>query len=192
MSLRKIELRHVALPLKMKIKHASREREISDNLIVAATLDSGETGYGEGVPRSYVTGETIETAFATLRSFDFSKHMGRPATFLDVIRKLESLELPETANDPRGMAGNSARCAFELAILDAYGHKFGLSLGDAATLVKADPVKGVLRQPMSATVERSHQHRLAKSASLRGRLGFTVFTKSKSKSESRDKTIRSV
>jgi muconate cycloisomerase len=48
-----------------------------------------------------------------------------------VVRRLEALELPETAADPRGMNGNAARCAIELALLDAYGRHFGASLGQA-------------------------------------------------------------
>ena len=40
-------------------EYRGHERSESDSLIVRATLDSGEVGYGEGVPRPYVTGETI-------------------------------------------------------------------------------------------------------------------------------------
>src|SRR4051812_45275185 len=57
MGLRAIELFHVAVPLKKPIRHASHERRSSDNLVVRATLDEGHQGYGEGVPRDYVTGE---------------------------------------------------------------------------------------------------------------------------------------
>ena len=127
MAIRTIELFHVALPLKTRVTHASHERTISDNLVVRVTLEGGQVGHGEGVPRPYVTGETIETTFATLSSFDFGRHFGRPDSYEAVVRRLEALELPETEADPRGMAGNAARCALELAILDAYGHRFGQS-----------------------------------------------------------------
>ena len=36
------------------------------------------------------------------------------------------------------MTGNAARCALELAILDAYGRQFGESLGRAVELARAD------------------------------------------------------
>jgi muconate cycloisomerase len=119
------------------VRHASFERTESENLIVRVTLDDGTTGYGEGVPRSYVTGETVDSAFADLESGDWSRIMGRPASFADVVVGLERLTLPRIEADPRGMAGNAARCALELAILDAYGRRFGEPLGRAVDLVRA-------------------------------------------------------
>jgi L-Ala-D/L-Glu epimerase len=135
MSIRALKLFHVAVPLKTRVKHASHDRTTSDSLVVRVTLDDGMTGYGEGVPRSYVTGETIATTFATLSAFDVARHFARPTGFADVVRRLEALVLPETAADPRGMAGNAARCALELAVLDAYGRRFHEPLSTALRLV---------------------------------------------------------
>lgn len=137
MSIRSVELFHVSVPLKSRVKHASHDRTSSDNLIVRVRLDDGTTGHGEGLPRPYVTGETIESSFDTLSSVDVARHVGQPSDIGDVVRQLESLELPETAADPRGMAGNSARCALELAVLDAYGRRFGTPLSGALRLVQA-------------------------------------------------------
>jgi L-Ala-D/L-Glu epimerase len=140
MTIQRVELFHVELPLKKKVRHASHERSASDSLIVRVTLHGGVEGYGEGVPRSYVTGETIETTFATLTAFDAAAHVGSPRAFGDVVRALETLVVPGNADDPRGMAGNAARCALELAILDAYGHRFGESV---ATAIRMADVPGV-------------------------------------------------
>jgi L-Ala-D/L-Glu epimerase / N-acetyl-D-glutamate racemase len=137
MSVRAIDLYHVAVPLKKMIRHASHERTTSDNLVVRVTLDDGRIGHGEGVPRSYVTGETIETTFATLARVDLARHMGHPSDYAEVVRRLEALRLPETDTDPRGMAGNAARCALELALLDAYGRRFGQPVGRAIALIDA-------------------------------------------------------
>ena len=67
-------------------------------------------GYGEGVPRPYVTGETLESAFAALEAHDWAR-IDRPAgrVFAQVVERLESLTLPEIESDPRGMFGNAAR-----------------------------------------------------------------------------------
>lgn len=140
MTLQSLDLFHVAVPLKKPIRHASYERTTSDSLVVRATLDDGRVGFGEGVPRSYVTGETIESTFRSLAQVDFARSLGRPASYEEVVRRLESLRLPETEADPRGMAGNAARCALELAVLDAYGRRFGASLGQA---VRAAEVAGL-------------------------------------------------
>ncbi len=63
------------------VRHASFERSDSENLVVRVTLSDGLSGYGEGVPRSYVTGETLESAFAALEAHDWARIIGRPASF---------------------------------------------------------------------------------------------------------------
>ncbi len=131
MSIQSIELFHVAVPLRKPIRHASHERTASDSLIVRTTLSDGTVGYGEGVPRSYVTGETIESAFSALLAFDTPRHVGDPANMEQVVQRLDSLILPETQADPRGMNGNAARCALELSLLDAYARHFGTSVTEA-------------------------------------------------------------
>ena len=55
--------------------------------------------------------------------------------------RLASLTLPENEADPRGMAGNAARCALELALLDAYGRRFGESVGRAVELADVEGLK---------------------------------------------------
>ncbi|AMV39453.1 dipeptide epimerase [Planctomyces sp. SH-PL62] len=137
-SIRRLTLYRVEVPLKKPVKHASHERTTSENLVVRVELDDGATGFGEGVPRSYVTGETIETTFQALEKCEWPRAIGRPGSFAEVVATLERLSLPEIDDDPRGMRGNAARCALELAVLDAYGRSFGVSLGEAVALATAD------------------------------------------------------
>lgn len=166
MPIRQLLLHHVAVPLKKPIRHASHERTDSDSLVVRVRLDDGTEGYGEGVPRSYVTGETIDTTFTSLASFDAAQQLGNPTDFADVVRRLEGLTLPETAGDPRGMFGNAARCALELAILDAYGRRFGESLGAALRFVDAPglqrrAVPGRVRYSGAITADSERKERVS-------------------------------
>ncbi len=140
-SVRKIDLLHLRVPLKTRVKHASHDRTESDNLAVRVTLDDGTEGHGEGVPRPYVTGETVETTFETLSALDCPGRLGRITSFEALIGRLETLELAETASDPRGMAGNAARCALELAILDAYGRLFRRPVSDAIRIAGTPDVR---------------------------------------------------
>ena len=141
MTIATLKLFKVAVPLKKVVRHASFERSVSENLVVRVTLSDGTAGYGEGVPRSYVTGETIETTFAALEAGDWSRIIGRPSNFAEVVERVQGLTLPEIESDPRGMAGNAARCALELAILDAYGRRFNESIGRAIELSRVEGVQ---------------------------------------------------
>ena len=147
------------------VRHASFERSVSENLVVRVTLSDGITGYGEGVPRSYVTGETLESAFAALETRDWARLIGRPESFAQVVERLETLTLLEIESDPRGMFGNAARCALELAILDAYGHRFAESIGRAVELAKVDGLRRFRESqacPMTAESHHGRSHHLVR------------------------------
>jgi L-alanine-DL-glutamate epimerase-like enolase superfamily enzyme len=138
MSISGITLYKIAVPLKKVVRHASKERSESENLIVKVALSDGTSGYGEGVPRAYVTGETLESSFAALQRQDWARLVGNPSGFDEVVKRMECLTLPEIESDPRGMAGNAARCALELAILDAFGRRFGEPVGRTVELAKIE------------------------------------------------------
>lgn len=152
LAIRRLTLFRVEVPLKKPIKHASHARTLSENLVVRVELESGHAGYGEGVPRPYVTGETVDSTFKALGTTDWARAIGKPADFAEVVSQLERLSLPEIDDDPRGMAGNAARCALELAILDAYGRAFGESIGRAVELASVD---GLERFPSPRPVRYS-------------------------------------
>ncbi len=149
---RSIDLYHVLVPLRKPIRHASFERASSDNLVVRVTLEDGTIGHGEGVPRPYVTGETIDSTFASLSSLDLPRLLDGPVDLLGLVRRLEAFTMPEAEADPRGMAGNSARCALELALLDAYSRREGRSVGEAVRMV--DSARDLL-QPEARPVRYS-------------------------------------
>ena len=130
----KVEIRHVRMTLKKKIKHASHDRATSDSIIVIVHLDSGQIGYGEGVPREYVTGESIESALACVKSWNLSEIAGSPKTYAELVNRLEAWTPATPVTDLRRIQANSARCAAEIAILDAFSRLFGVSIGDAVGL----------------------------------------------------------
>src|SRR5262245_24222903 len=115
----------VRIPLRKTIRHASHTRSETDNLIVRVTLADGTTGFGEGVPREYVTGETIESALALLRQSDLASQMEDCTDFDRAVGLAERLRLKDIPGDERHCQGNGARCTVELALLDAYGKHFG-------------------------------------------------------------------
>ena len=54
------------IPFVEAFSHSATERRWSDSVVVRVRDDAGTEGFGEGVPRPYVTGETVETMLAHL------------------------------------------------------------------------------------------------------------------------------
>ena len=57
-----VDVLTVELPFRFSFGHALAARSSSTNVVTRVALDDGTVGYGEGVPREYVTGETVESA----------------------------------------------------------------------------------------------------------------------------------
>lgn len=133
-----LEARHVRIPLRRKVTHASHTRTDTDNLVVRCVLDDGTVGHGEGVPRDYVTGETIDFSLDLLRRSDLPAQLADCPDFTTVVALAERLRLAPVPGDDRQIQGNAARCAVELAVLDAYGRAFGEPLMNVTKMVAPD------------------------------------------------------
>ncbi len=135
MRVKELTALHVRIPLRKPIQHASHTRTETDNLVVRCVLEDGAAGYGEGVPRPYVTGETIASALALLRHSDLPAQLESCCDFAAAAALAERLRLAPVAGDTRGCQGNAARCAVELALLDAFGRPFGEPLSTVTRLL---------------------------------------------------------
>jgi muconate cycloisomerase len=118
----RIDVLTATLPFRLSFGHALAARNESTNVYVKLTLDDGSVGFGEGVPREYVTGETVETAIAALVDRLGPALIGQSVDTADAV--------PRLLNDIGASRGSdsSAWCALELAALDAYGKHFGRSV----------------------------------------------------------------
>lgn len=130
-----LEARQVRIPLYRAIQHATLYRTETDNLVVRCKLSDGSVGWGEGVPRDYVTGETVDTGFDLLRRSDLGSQFERCDSFARAVAMAGRLRLAPVPGDDRDCQGNAARCAVELALLDAYGRAFGEPLMNVTRLL---------------------------------------------------------
>ncbi|MGI9508429.1 MAG: hypothetical protein ACR2QJ_03655, partial [Geminicoccaceae bacterium] len=73
----------VEIPMKISAEHALAERNVARNVLVAAHDSEGRTGWGECCPRSYVTGETLESVKDDLRETILPQLVGRTCADLD-------------------------------------------------------------------------------------------------------------
>lgn len=121
------------IPFVESFRHSSKDRTFSDSIIVRLVSDDGSVGYGEGVARPYVTGETVETAVAYMQQELWPKVAAtefaelRPGS--DPLAVLAPVDSALGSSDGAiVIAWHSARCAFELAIVDCLLIRHRLSL----------------------------------------------------------------
>lgn len=125
----RIDVLTAQLPFRFSFGHALAERAASTNVYVKLTLDDGTVGFGEGVPREYVTGETEDTAVAALCERYAPPLLGRRLRDPDdTARALDEL-LPAGGSRADRAVDGAAWCALELALLDAAGRLFGCPVG---------------------------------------------------------------
>ncbi|MCS7160983.1 MAG: enolase C-terminal domain-like protein, partial [Gemmatales bacterium] len=109
-------------------------------------LDDGTVGYGEGAPREYVTGESVADAPRWFQNRKLHRFLSflRPRSFAEAVEAIAELPWEYPADDERQCRGNAARCALELALLDAYGRYFRQPLSRATAVITPE-----LYQPRS-------------------------------------------
>ena len=117
-ALARLAVHHVRVPLRRRVSHASHSRRSNDTLLVRAELIDGRVGWGEGLPRPYVTGETIDTCLSLTDSLAGSlwESWDSPA---ELAARLHGPFLP--VEEPRPGFGNTVRCAVETALFAAAG-----------------------------------------------------------------------
>lgn len=110
-----VKIHKINLPFSFDFSHSLRKRSHVNNLIVEIIAEQGEIiGFGEGAPRSYVTGESPESSSKSIRRFiqqdTFPRELNDVSQIWNFIDDIT-----------RGREQNAAICALETALLDAIG-----------------------------------------------------------------------
>ena len=108
-----LEVHSFPVPFRVVFRHASASRARAENLIVAAHSDTGLVGYGEGCPRHYVTGETVESGAAFIKK--------QASSLIDDVTDVRSLRAWVEAHRDDIDRNPAAFCALEIALLDLLG-----------------------------------------------------------------------
>ena len=110
------------IPFHQTFSHALHSREESDAIVVKVSGSDGRSGFGEGLPRAYVTGENSDSMIARIRDF-LAPRIFQESFYpgWQTIEQLQSL-LPDWTQNLESnnsvIAWNAAFCAVELALLD--------------------------------------------------------------------------
>lgn len=114
------------MPFRFVFKHTSAARAASSNVIVRATDATSDgakraiVGYGEGCPRDYVTGETVEGAIHHLQEIVHDVALS--------VEDIGQLRAWIGANREVIDHNPAAFCALELALLDLFARRSGQSV----------------------------------------------------------------
>jgi L-Ala-D/L-Glu epimerase / N-acetyl-D-glutamate racemase len=174
MRIRQLTASIVRLPLKRAFVHASATRQESENVLLRCELTDGTAGWGEGVPRSYVTGETPEGCLAQLAATPLAEQLSADCrSWPDVVRLCENFAPRPDRDDPRGCYGNALRCAVELSILDAYGRLFRQPVSNVTRhYAPAAPIAGSNDNVRYSAVIDAGNEALPRKAIVRRLYGF--------------------
>jgi L-alanine-DL-glutamate epimerase-like enolase superfamily enzyme len=161
-AIRAVSARALEIPFKVSFAHASATRHATQSLWVEVQDEQGDTGYGEGCPREYVTGEALPDALA------FTASMGAQAR--DRVRDLDTLRVFVAEERAAIDAHPAAWCALELALLDLFGKRTGSSVEE---LLGLPPLSGAFRY--TAVLGDSSLQRFASELARYRQAGFRDF-----------------
>lgn len=118
----KIEAREVFIPFRTKYGHALKMHNGVSSIICKVYDKSGLVGYGESVPREYVTGESCKSVIEGIKKLS-KQFIGRDLTFDQFNSDLLGLSKSYSSPFP-----SCSFCALEGAILDLFGKRMNKSI----------------------------------------------------------------
>ncbi|MBI5722825.1 MAG: hypothetical protein HZA50_02620 [Planctomycetes bacterium] len=102
----RLEIYQTAIPMRT-FEHAAARRDVAEAVVVRMEFSDGRCGWGETLPRQYVTGETISSVAADIAGVIWPAIAGKAYAFA------RFCELPQRVEGGRCI--NAALCAIDLA-----------------------------------------------------------------------------
>lgn len=113
MIIEKIKIYNLKIPFSRTIKHRLYTRDVTESIIIVLQDNNGNQGFGEGTPREYVTGETLEES---LVAADLIAKQILNSSF-ETISELTTWLKAVGDSDPAD-THPAAFCAIETALMD--------------------------------------------------------------------------
>ncbi len=124
MRISSVSLHRLRIGLRSTFRHALSERSATETVIVALGAGSGLVGYGEILPRTYLTGERIERVLNETGPALAQQFLGQRFVEKNDVLLFLRTQLDGIGRDLACFAG------FEVALLDLAGQAFGFPVGE--------------------------------------------------------------
>ncbi|MGB4068083.1 MAG: enolase C-terminal domain-like protein [Nitrospira sp.] len=161
MPIKRLSIEPLKIPFKQAFVHASAVRTETESVLVTVTNANSVEGIGEGCPRRYVTGETVDSI---RRFIEVHREQWMTVTTIQQLRDWATEHTPIIDHNP------AAWCAIETACLDLFGKEAGLPI---EALLGLPPLRGQF-QYLAVLGTDSHQS-FAKQFQRYLSVGFTDF-----------------
>ncbi|MEM8668364.1 MAG: enolase C-terminal domain-like protein [Planctomycetota bacterium] len=116
-----MEARHVRIPFRFRYGHARKQHVGLEAVVCIARDEEGRCGYGEAVPRTYVTGETCDTVMGMI------PRLLEATSIKDACPRVFQLRRRELADVWKGGFPSCACCAIDIALHDLIARQNGQS-----------------------------------------------------------------
>lgn len=127
-----IAIHIVRIPFSFSVNHNLKKRKQTESIVIELKNTEGLIGYGEGAPRLYVTGESIDSLIDSLVFLANSWFPIKCNNFVDITRFCQKVE--DVCGKP------SLVCALEMALLDLLGKSNNKSISDLLKLESTQPI----------------------------------------------------
>lgn len=119
MPIKGLSVEPLNIPFKQAFAHASAVRAETESVLVTVTNMNGVEGIGEGCPRHYVTGETVDSI---VRYIEIYREQWMAFASVQDLTNWAALHSSVIDQNPAGW------CAVETACLDLFGKEAGLPI----------------------------------------------------------------
>ena len=119
-----INLYQVAIPFRFSFKHAEAERKCAENIIVEVKTEKGAVGYGEAIPREYLTGETLDSIWEDITEYWVHKVMDIEFHFSQPVHE----QLLDLYHEASLLGKTASYSALDVAIHSAVAYTRALSI----------------------------------------------------------------
>lgn len=163
MIIKKLDIWHLKCKFRYPFKHKLAVHTGSDNLVVRLVTDHGICGFGEGIPRDFVTGESLPASLDFLRNNLGPAILRFPAVSPTTL--IPSLHLLQEKS--AGETSPGAFCALETALLDAAGRTWGQPLAHFLSPRVAESITYSAVLPLTAGPQLSQFLQLVRAQGMR-------------------------